>query len=307
MDGLEIEIVEHFGKVMKVRKKLSIVIVNYNVKEYLKRCLESILRSEPYQGNISEVFVVDNHSQDSSVEMIKSEFPQVYLISNQKNFGFAKACNQGIREAKEDYILLLNPDTIFPEKGFEKAIVFMEENSDVGILGCKIKDQKGRLLYSARSFRSLSTSISSSHSVLNRIFPGNPLSKRYLLKDLDHSRPAEVDWVSGSCLLARKQMLEQIGLLDERYFMYVEDVDLCYRAKGKGWKVFYFPGILFVHFLGRSTSQNKLNMQLEHHRSMYLFYRKHFSASFFLRFLVLLGICLRLVFVSLGFFIYKWR
>jgi len=292
---------------MKVKKKLSIIIVNYNVKEYLRRCLESIFKSKDHKEILSEIFVVDNNSKDLSREMVKNEFCEVNLISNRKNLGFAKACNQGIEKAKGDYILLLNPDTLFPKEGFEKAIVFMEKNEDVGILGCKMKDQKGNLLYSARTFPSLSTSFSSSHSILNRFFPGNPLSKRYLLKDLDHCRPSEVDWVSGSSLLAKRLMLDQIGLLDENYFMYVEDVDLCYRAKKGGWKVLYFPYVSFAHFLGKSTSQDKLNMQLEHHRSMYHFYRKHFRANFFLRFLVIFGIIVRLIFVSLGYIIYRGR
>lgn len=292
---------------MSVKKKLSIIIVSYNVREYLIRCLESILKSKDYEDVVSEIFVVDNYSKDNSFEMVKNKFPEVSLFSNQKNLGFTKACNQGIKKAKGDYILLLNPDTVFPEKGFEKACVFMEKNENVGILGCKMIDKEGKLLYSARTFPSLSTSISSSHSILNRLFPGNPLSKRYLLKDLDHFRPAEVDWVSGSCLLAKKEMLDKIGLLDENYFMYVEDVDLCYRAKKKGWKVFYFPFITFVHYLGKSTSQNRLKMQLEHHRSMYYFYRKHFRANSFLKFLVFSGIIVHLIFVSLGFIIYKLR
>lgn len=292
---------------MSVEKKLSIIIVSYNVKEYLIRCLESILKSKDYKDVVSEIFVVDNHSEDNSFEMVKNKFPEVSLFSNHKNLGFAKACNQGIKKAKGDYILLLNPDTVFPEKGFEKAFVFMEKNKNVGILGCKMIDKEGKLLYSARTFPSLSTSVASSHSILNRFFPGNPLSKRYLLKDLDHSSPVEVDWVSGSCLLARKSMLDKIGLLDENYFMYAEDVDLCYRAKKGGWEVVYFPEVSFVHYLGKSTSQNRLKMQLEHHRSMYYFYRKHFSANSFLRFLVFSGIIVRLIFVSLGFIIHKSR
>ncbi len=292
---------------MSVKKKLSIVIISYNVKEYLRGCLASVLESESYKDIVSEVFVVDNNSNDFSVEMVKNEFPGVNLISNQRNLGFAKACNQAIKKSMADYILLLNPDTVFPQKDFKKTFFFMEKDQEVGILGCKMIDIQGNLLYSARTFPTLSTSISSSHSILNRLFPGNPLSKKYLLKDLDHSRSAEVDWVSGSCLLVKKEMLDKIGLLDENYFMYAEDVDLCYRAKKAGWKVVYFPEVTFVHYLGKSTSQQRLKMLFEHHRSIYYFYCKHFSANFFLRFFILFAITIRLIFVSLGFLICKWR
>jgi GT2 family glycosyltransferase len=284
-------------------KDISIVIVNYRVKNLLERCLTSI--SESRDGSSCEIIVVDNNSKDGSVELLKQNFPEVKLIENQQNRGFSFACNQGVEKSSGRYVLLLNPDTIFPETGLKKVLDFMDSNPEAGICGPKMVDLRGNLLYSCRSFPSFLTSISSSQSFLFRLFPRNPLSGRYLLKDLNHSRIQEVDWVSGSCLLARKKMLERIGLLDESYFIYVEDVDLCYRAHKAGWRIFYLPEVTFVHQVGQSTSQNKLKSRLEHHKSMWIFFKKHFQPNPLVKVFVFFGILARLIFVSLSFIIYR--
>jgi GT2 family glycosyltransferase len=277
-------------------KQLSIIIVNYNVENLLKKCLESIFK---YEKDLEfEVIVVDNNSKDHSQEMLKSDFPQVKLIENKRNLGFSKACNQGIKESRGRYILLLNPDTELTPGGFKEMIEFMDSKPDVGICGPKMMDQQGNLQFSCRSFPSYLTAISSSQSILHKIFPENFLSQKYLLKDQNHSQIMEVDWVSGSSLLAKREMLEKIGLLDERFYMYVEDVDLCYRAKKSGFSVFYFPQVLVIHHIGRSTGKKKITMQVEHHRSMYYFYRKHHKPNVFLRGIVFLSIWMRLFFVA---------
>jgi GT2 family glycosyltransferase len=276
-------------------KKLSIVIVNYNVKNLLKKCLESIFK---YEKDVEfEVIIVDNNSKDHSKEMLKRDFPQAKLIENRRNVGFSRACNQGIRESHGRYILLLNPDTELTPGGFKKMIELMDSRPEVGICGPKMMDQEGNLQFSCRSFPSYLTAVSSSQSILNRIFPDNFLSQKYLLKEQDHSQIREVDWVSGSCLLAKREMLEKVGLLDERFYMYVEDVDLCYRAKKSGFSVFYFPLVVVIHHIGKSTQKKKFNMLLEHHRSMYYFYRKHDNPNVFLRGIVFLSIWIRLFFV----------
>jgi GT2 family glycosyltransferase len=228
-------------------KQLSIVIVNYNVKNLLKKCLESIFK---YQKDTElEVIVVDNNSNDHSQEMLRRDFPYVKLIESKRNLGFSRGCNQGIKESQGRYILLLNPDTELTSGGFEKMIDFMDLNPEVGICGPMMTDQEGNLQFSCRSFPSYLTAISSSQSILNRIFPENLLSQKYLLKEKNHSQIREVDWVSGSSLLAKREMLEKVGLLDERFYMYVEDVDLCYRAKMAGFSVFYFPKVLVIHII----------------------------------------------------------
>jgi len=276
-------------------KPLSIVIVNYNVKNLLKKCLESIFKYE--KDTEFEVIVVDNNSKDHSQEMLKRDFPQVQLIENKRNLGFSRACNQGIKEGQGRYILLLNPDTELTSGGFKKMIDFMDSKPEVGICGPKMMDQEGNLQFSCRSFPSYLTAISSSQSILNRIFPENFLSQKYLLKEQDHSQIREVDWVSGSCLLAKTEMFEKIGLLDERFYMYVEDVDLCYRAKKSGFSVFYFPLVVVVHHIGKSTQKKKFAMLLEHHRSMYYFHMKHHRPNVFLKGIVFLSVWMRLFFV----------
>lgn len=275
---------------------LSIIIVNYKVKDLLKRCLQSIFGFQ--KDRKFEVIVVDNNSKDHSPEMLKRDFPQVKLIENKRNFGFSKACNQGIKESRGRYILLLNPDTELTPGGFNKMINFMDSKPEIGICGPKMMDQEGNLQFSCRSFPSYLTAISSSQSILHRIFPDNFLSQKYLLKEKNHSQITEVDWVSGSCLLARKEMLEKIGLLDERFYMYVEDVDLCYRAKEAGFSVFYFPPVLVIHHIGKSTQKRKFTMLVEHHRSMYYFYRKHRNPNLFLKGIIFLSIWFRLFFVA---------
>ncbi len=276
-------------------KPLSIVIVNYNVKNLLRRCLGSVFK---YEKNTEfEVTVVDNNSNDHSQEMLRKEFPQVRLIENNRNLGFSRGCNQGIKESRGRYILLLNPDTELTPGGFRNMIDFMESRPKAGICGPKMTDREGNLQLSCRSFPSYLTAISSSQSVLNRIFPENFLSQKYLLKNQDHSEIREVDWVSGSCLLGRSEMFEKVGLLDEGFYMYVEDVDLCYRAKMAGFSVFYFPSVVVIHHIGRSTQKKKMSMLVEHHRSMYHFYRKHHDPNVLLRTVVSFLICVRLCFV----------
>ncbi len=277
------------------QKKFSIVIVNYNVKNLLKKCLESIFKYE--KDTEFEVIEVDNNSEDHSQKMVKKNFTQVKLIENKRNLGFSAGCNQGIRESQGRYILLLNPDTELTTGGLKKMIDFMDSKPEVGICGAKMMDREGNLQFSCRSFPSYLTAISSSQSILNRIFPENFLSQKYLLKEKDHSQIQEVDWVSGSCLLTRREMLEKIGLLDERFYLYVEDVDLCYRAKKSGFSVFYFPQVVVIHHIGKSTQKKKINMLVEHHRSMYYFYRKHHNSNVFLRGIVFFAVWARLGFV----------
>jgi len=288
-----------------MEQELSIVIVNYRVKDLLRKCLNSISRSKDnFNG---EIIVIDNDSQDGSVEFLKRDFPEVELIDNPQNRGFSFACNQGIRRSSGRYVLLLNPDTTVPETGLKKLIDFFDSTPEVGICGPRMIDARGDLLYSCRSFPSFLTSISSSWSILERFFPRNPLSRQYLLKDLNHSQVQEVDWVSGSCLLARKKMLDQIGLLDADFFIYAEDVDLCYRAQKAGWRVIYFPRVTFVHQVGQSTSQDRLKSQLQHHKSMWIYFKKHFHPNVFQKSIIFFGILARLIFVSFGFILFRRR
>lgn len=280
---------------------LSIVIVNYNVKKLLRKCLESIFH---FQKDLKfEVLVIDNCSEDQSAGMLKMEFPQVRLLENRRNLGFAAACNQGISQSRGRYLLLLNPDTEFTSGGVTGMIRFMDSYPQVGICGPRMVDPGGRVHFSCRSFPSYLTAISSGQSILNRLFPGNPLSRRYLLKDQGRRHRGEVDWVSGSSLLTKREVFERIGLLDERFFMFVEDVDFCYRARKADLLTYYLPEAEIVHHVGTSTKRRWVWMRVEHHRSMYKFYRKHHCPNLLLKGTVFLGIWIRLWFtICTGFF-----
>lgn len=238
--------------------------------------------------------MIDNNSEDQSTKMVSGKFPQVKLLENKRNLGFSAACNQGIRKSRGRYILLLNPDTEFVSGGITEMIKFMDSHTRVGICGPQMIDPQGRVHFSCRSFPSYLTAVSSGQSILNRLFPGNPLSRKYLLKDQSQKR--EVDWVSGSCLLTKREVFEKIGPLDELFFMYVEDVDFCYRAKNAGFLVHYLPEVVVIHHIGKSTKKRKLLMQTEHHRSMYHFFRKHHHPNILLKGIVFFSIWIRLWF-----------
>lgn len=238
--------------------------------------------------------MIDNNSEDQSTKMVSGKFPQVKLLENKRNLGFSAACNQGIRKSRGRYILLLNPDTEFVSGGITEMIKFMDSHTRVGICGPQMIDPQGRVHFSCRSFPSYLTAVSSGQSILNRLFPRNPLSRKYLLKDQSQKR--EVDWVSGSCLLTKREVFEKIGPLDELFFMYVEDVDFCYRAKNAGFLVHYLPEVVVIHHIGKSTKKRKLLMQTEHHRSMYHFFRKHHHPNILLKGIVFFSIWIRLWF-----------
>lgn len=280
---------------------LSIIIVNYNVSKFLHKCLKSIFKAQSKKR--IEVMVVDNASVDKSPEMVKRDFPQVKLLCNKRNLGFAKGANQGIKISQGEYIFLLNPDTSVRTDKLDKMIDFMDKNKEVGVCGPKMTDTRGNVQYSCRRFPNYLTSISSSQSLLFKLFPGNPLSQKYLLTQKDTHQATEVDWVSGSALLARKDVLDGVGLLDENFFMYVEDVDLCYKVKRDGFKVIYYPLFEVEHLIGASTNQAKAKMIIQHHKSMYSFYEKHYSPKFVLSTLVLWGVFLRMGVVLLGWMI----
>jgi len=276
--------------------RLSVVIVSYKVKQELKRCLSGL----SYQDSYLEVIVVDNNSGDGTLEMLNADFPGLRLFCNQVNFGFAKAANRGIAVTSGRYVLLLNPDTEVKLSALKEMVNFMDNNQGVGVLGCQIVNSAGQRQYSARSFPDFSTAVSGHDSLLTRILPHNPWSKQYLGKELSLDKPEEVDWVSGSCLLVRLEVFRKIGYLDTRFFMFVEDVDFCRRAKSAGWKVIYYPLVKIVHHTGQSVRQKKIKMLAEHHKSMYYYYLKYYGSTKLTKLLVFLGIWLRLGTATLG-------
>ena len=269
--------------------RLSIVVVNFNRCEALRHCLFSIraaICTSPF-----ELFVVDNGSKDGSVAMIQKEFPDAALLRNKTNLGFSRAVNQALRKASGDYFLCLNNDTWLYPQCLDRVLSFMEGHPDVGIAGGKILNANGSLQFSARSFPTFTTALFNRTSFFTQLFPENRFSRRYLLSDWDHSEIREVDWVSGSFLTIRRGACEAIGLLDERFFLFCEDVDWCLRAKQKGWKVIYLPDAVAIHSMEKRD--NPYQAVLAHHQSMFRFYRKHLRRSPLLDPLVGIGISLR--------------
>ncbi|MGQ9492188.1 MAG: glycosyltransferase family 2 protein [Anaerolineae bacterium] len=261
---------------------LSIVIVNYNTRDLLRTCLRSVYAS---QGNFHyEVIVVDNCSSDSSVAMVRQEFPQVNLIASEINGGYAYANNLGLRQATGRYVLLLNPDTVLPPTALCDMLTFMEEHPDAGVAGPKLVLADGSLdLACRRSFPTLDVAFYRLVGLSKR-YPHSPRFNRYNLGYLDPDQMAEVDSVVGAFMMMRREALQQAGFLDERFFAYAEDIDLCYRIKvNHGWKVYYNPKVVVTHYKGQSTRQRYIAMNIEFYRAMWLFHQKHFAPrTFFL-------------------------
>ena len=258
--------------------KLSIVIVNYNTEELLGGCLESVYAGA--NGTPFDIWVVDNNSRDDSVRMVKSRFPKVRLIENSANLGFSRANNEAIAQSKSDYILLLNPDTLIVEDAIERMVKFMDAHPKVGIAGCKVLNTDRTLQLACR--RSIPTPKVAFYRLtgLSKLFPKNRAVARYNLTYFSPDETHEVDAVSGAFLMIRRQAIEDIGLLDERFFMYGEELDWCLRAKRAGWGVMYHPEAEIIHYKGESTKTNSRKAALEFYRAMYLFHKKHFAKDY---------------------------
>jgi GT2 family glycosyltransferase len=218
---------------------LSIIIVNFNTRVLLRRCLESVERN---LTNVEhEVCVVDNGSRDGSVDDLTSRFPRVVVDRRSENVGFARGVNAGLALTRGDLVMWLNPDAEILNGGVENLIRFFTENRAAGVVGPRILSPDGSVQLSCRSWPSYGTALFNRYSLLTRFFPNNPHSRGYLASDWDHTSTREVDWVSGCCLLHRRQVAAEIGGLDEAFFMYCEDVDFCRRARCAGWAVVYNP------------------------------------------------------------------
>jgi GT2 family glycosyltransferase len=255
--------------------KLSIIIVNYNVKYFLEQCLHSL--SVASKGLDSEIFVVDNNSVDGSVSMVREKFPEVILIENKENRGFSSANNQAIRKSKGEYVLLLNPDTLVENDTLIKVVGFMDDHPDAGGLGVKMLDGKGKFL--PESKRGLPTPSVAFFKVFgfSSLFPKSKLFGRYHLGYLDKEKTHVVDVLSGAFMLLRKKALDKTGLLDEGFFMYGEDIDLSYRITKAGYNNYYFPGTRIIHYKGESTKKSSINYVFLFYNAMIVFATKHFS------------------------------
>jgi len=260
-----------------MKPRISIIIVNYNVKFFLEQCLHSVRKAlNEVRG---EVFVVDNNSVDGSIAMVREKFPEIIAIENKVNLGFSKANNQAIRKANGEFILLLNPDTVVEEDTFIKILTFMDKHPDGGALGVKMIDGKGNFL--PESKRALPTPWISFYKVfgLSWLFPKSRKFGKYHLGYLDKEETHSIEILPGAFMLLRKSALDKAGLLDETFFMYGEDIDLSYRIIEAGYKNYYFPGTAIIHYKGESTRKSSINYVLVFYQAMIIFANKHFSAK----------------------------
>ncbi len=255
--------------------KLSVIIVNYNVEYFLDQCLSSVKRA---MENISgEVFVVDNNSIDGSNAMVKEKYPDVKLIINKKNVGFSVANNQGIIKSNGEYVLLLNPDTVVEHDTFLKIISFMDSHPDAGALGVKMFDGSGKFL--PESKRGLPTPATAFYKMfgLSSLFPHSKRFARYHLGHLNNNEIHKVEILPGAFMLLRKKALDEVGLLDEAFFMYGEDIDLSYRIIKQGYSNYYYPDTRIIHYKGESTKKGSVNYVLVFYNAMVIFAKKHFT------------------------------
>lgn len=245
--------------------KLSVVIVSYNVRSYLEECLKSV--QEALEGIEGEVFVVDNHSDDDSVEIVRQVYPWVNLIVNLENLGFAKANNQAIRRAQGEYVLLLNPDTVVTQDTFRGVLAFMDEHPKVGSAGVMMCYEDGSRAPESR--RAVPTPWVAARKMLG-------FTKRYYMSDLPWDQPCKIEVVSGAFCLLRHQALKTVGLLDEDFFMYGEDIDLSYRLLKGGWENWYLPYSI-IHYKGKSTQKSDYRYVHVFYQAMLIFFQKHYS------------------------------
>ncbi len=260
-----------------MQPKLSVIIVNYNVQYFLEQALLAVRKAA--QKVPTEVFVVDNNSVDDSVQMLRDKFPEVQLIANKDNVGFSTANNQAINISKGEYVLLLNPDTVVREDTFEKTVAFMDMHPDAGGLGVKMIDGKGNFLpESKRGFPSPEVAFYKTFG-FSKLFPKSKRFNKYHLGFLDKDKTHQVDVLSGAFMMLRKSVLDEIGLLDEAFFMYGEDIDLSYRVVKAGYKNYYFADTTIIHYKGESTKKGSLNYVRTFYNAMIIFARKHFGGS----------------------------
>ncbi len=261
--------------------KVSVVIVSYNSRSVLSPCLESLTAQSLFEH--TEVIVVDNASSDGTPTMVRENHPWVKLIAGRKNVGFSRGVNIGIREAAGEYLLILNPDTVVRRDSIEKLIEFMERNPNAGIVGPKLVYHDGTLQFSCRRFYTWKVLVLR-RTFLGKIFKNSQAVATHLMMDFDHDSTREVDWILGACLLVRREAVESVGLLDERFFLYFEDVDWCYRMKQRGWKVFYHPDSVVIHSYARESAQSVINRSVVAHlASLIRYYDKWNPVFYFLK------------------------
>jgi len=267
---------------------LSVVIVSWNVKALLEKCLRSLLESPGWQlvppdrepsgedMRSLEVWVVDSASSDGSTEMVRSQFPGVGLIENSENIGFTRGNNQGIARCRGRALMLLNPDTEVLGDALATMGDYLAAHPDVGVVGPRIATPDGGVQPSRRRFPTYGTAFVES-TCLQQWFPRHPALARYYVWDSPDNREQDVDWLEGACLVARSEVVKQVGGLDERFFMYSEELDWCQRIKSAGWRVVYLPQAQILHYGGKSSDQVVAAKHIRFQRSKIAYYTKYFG------------------------------
>lgn len=252
---------------------LSIIVVNYNSSGSILSCLQSIrnwLERMSY-----ELIVVDNHSTDNSCQLVQEKFRDLCLVQNSENRGFARAVNQGFGRTRGKYLLILNPDVTITPGSIDRAIDFLNCHPEVGLLLPKLVNPDGTLQFSCRTFYNFPTLLFR-RTPLGKIFPNHQIIRKHLMMDWNHEEIREVDWGLGACIFLRREALKGQNLFDERFFLYFEDVDLCFRLKKEGWKVLYYPEAVMVHAHARMSAEGFFNRaKWEHFKSLIKFCFKH--------------------------------
>jgi O-antigen biosynthesis protein len=272
---------------------LSVVIVSYNVKEFLEQCLNSVVKSAQASRIETEIFVVDNNSADGSQSMLAAKFgamPDVHLIFNKTNVGFGKANNQALWLCKGKFILVLNPDTLLQEDTLGKMLAFMQTDDRIGAAGCKLLNGDGSFQLSCR--RGFPSPEVSFYKIigLSRLFPKSERFARYNMTYLSTEETYEVDALMGAFMFLRREILESVGVFDETFFMYGEDLDWCYRIKQAGWKIYYTPVTQIIHYKGESTKKLSFNYVVQFYEAMLIFVKKYYGSSWWFEFALRVGI-----------------
>ncbi len=271
---------------------IGIIIVTFRCRDLALAALRSIEQYVPHL--LPATVVVDNASFDGTVEAIRAAFPAVHIIEHRRNLGFAAAVNRGLEALPgAEVIALLNPDAELLDAGLLAAAAHLESNPSVGVLGGRILNPDGTIQPSARAFPSHRNALFNRHSLLTRLFPRNPWSRRYLMSDWNHDDIRPVDWVSGAFMLIHRRAIDAVGRFDDAYFFSIEDVDFCRRVHDAGLQVLYFPHATVRHHVGGSSRRAVYRAMAGHHRGMWRYYRKHFRGSLTLHALTAGGIAAR--------------
>lgn len=259
---------------------ISICIVPYKVRDLLKDCLDSIYQHAP--AFPFEIIVVDNHSEDGTIEMLQSSYPQVRFVENSSEEGYTRPMNQALKMGAGRFLVQLNPDTVVLPGAFDRMIAFLEANPKAGICTPKVLNRDGTLQKQCRRSAARPWDAITYFSGLSRRYPKSRFFARYLMTYLDENEVNEVEAVSGSCMFIRREVIDQIGYLDEIFFAYQEDTDFCFRAREAGWKIFYVPQAQIIHYGGQGGSKIKVYRSIyQWHRSYYVYYTRHLAKNYF--------------------------